>query len=62
MDRALLRLMENERVMRERFLRLTRPGGLPEHPDVIKAAEDLWKEAAAAVRAYERKREDPQAR
>ena len=33
MDRALLRLMENERVLRERFLRLTRPGGLPEHPD-----------------------------
>jgi hypothetical protein len=55
MDRALLRLMENERVMRERFLRLSRPGGLPEHPDVIKAAEDLWKEAVAAVRAYEGK-------
>jgi hypothetical protein len=51
-DPELRRLKEIERLARERFLRLSLPGGFGGDAEVIKAAEDLWREAAAAVRAH----------
>jgi hypothetical protein len=46
------RLKEIERLARDRFLRLSLPGTFGGVAEVIKAAEDLWKMAAAAVRAH----------
>jgi hypothetical protein len=40
------------RVVDDRFLRLILPGTFGGDAEVIKAAEDLWKDAIAAVRAY----------
>jgi hypothetical protein len=51
-DPELRRLKEIERLARERFLRLSLPGSFGGDAEVIKAAEALWKEAAAAVRSY----------
>jgi hypothetical protein len=51
-DPELRRLKEIERLARERFLRLSLPGSFGGDAEVIKAAEDLWREAAAAVRAH----------
>jgi hypothetical protein len=51
-DPELRRLKEIERLARERFLRLSLPGTFGGDAEFIKAAEDLWREAAAAVRAY----------
>jgi len=54
-DPELRRLKENERLARERFLRLSLPGSFGGDAEVIKAAEALWREAAAAVRSYSAK-------
>ena len=54
-DPELRRLKEIERLARERFLRLSLPGTFGGNAEVIKAAEALWKEAAAAVRSYRAK-------
>jgi hypothetical protein len=51
-DPELRRLKESERLARERFLRLSPPGSFGGDAEVIKAAEVLWREAAAAVRSY----------
>jgi hypothetical protein len=51
-DPELRRLKEIERLARDRFLRLGLPGTFGGDAEVIKAAEDLWTEAAAAVRAH----------
>jgi hypothetical protein len=51
-DPELRRLKEIERLARERFLRLSLPGSFGGDAEVIKAAEALWREAAAAVRPY----------
>jgi hypothetical protein len=51
-DPELRRLKEIERLARDRFLRLGLPGTFCGDAEVIKAAEDLWREAAAAVCAY----------
>jgi hypothetical protein len=51
-DPELRRLKEIERLARDRFLRLSLPGTFGGHAEVIKAAEALWREAAAAVRAH----------
>jgi hypothetical protein len=51
-DPELRRLKEIERLARERFLRLSLPGSFGGDAEVIKAAEDIWREAAAAVRAH----------
>jgi hypothetical protein len=51
-DLELRRLKEIERLARERFLRLSLPGIFGGDAEVIKAAEGLWREAAAAVRAH----------
>ena len=49
----LLRLKETERLARERLERLAGPAGFSHRADVMKAAGDLWAEAAAALRAYQ---------
>ena len=54
MDRELMRLQEIERLKHARLVRLS--GTFSEHPEVIKAAKDLWAEAATAVSAYQGKR------
>jgi hypothetical protein len=54
-DPELRRLKEIERLARERFLRLSLPGTFGGDAEVIKAAEALWREAAAAVRSYSAK-------
>jgi hypothetical protein len=51
-DPELRRLKEIERLARERFLRLSLPGSFGGDAEVIKAAEALWREAAAAVRSH----------
>jgi hypothetical protein len=51
-DPELQRLKEIERLARERFLRLSLPGTFGRDAEVIKAAEALWNDAAAAVRAH----------
>jgi hypothetical protein len=51
-DDELRRLKEIERLARERYLRLSAPGTFGGDAEVIKAAEELWRDAAAAVRAY----------
>ena len=51
-DPELRRLKEIERLARDRFLRLSLPGTFGGHAEVTKAAEALWREAAAAVRAH----------
>jgi hypothetical protein len=51
-DPELRRLKEIERLARDRFLRLSLPGSFGGDAEVIKAAEALWREAAAAVRAH----------
>lgn len=51
-DKELRRLKEVERLARERFLRLSLPGTFGGDADVIKAAEALWNDAAAAMRAH----------
>jgi hypothetical protein len=51
-DPELRRLKEIERLARDRFLRLSLPGTFGGHAEVIKAAEELWRGAAAAVRAH----------
>ena len=51
-DPELQRLKEIERLARERFLRLSLPGTFGGDAEVIKAAETLWNDAAAAVRAH----------
>jgi hypothetical protein len=51
-DPELRRLKEIERLARDRFLRLGLPSTFGGDAEVIKAAEDLWTEAAAAVRAH----------
>jgi hypothetical protein len=54
-DPELQRLKEAEEAAHARYLRLSRPGGVPALAEVIKIAEDLWKEAAEAVRRYQEK-------
>ena len=51
-DPELNRLKEMERLARERFLRLSRPGMFGGDAEVIEAAEALWRGAAAAVWAH----------
>jgi hypothetical protein len=51
-DAELQRLQEIERQAHARFLRLSRPGIFPEHPEIARAAKDLWIEASDAVRAH----------
>jgi hypothetical protein len=51
-DLELRRLQQVKRLARERYLRLSAPGTFGGDAEVIKAAEDLWKDAIAAVRAY----------
>jgi hypothetical protein len=51
----LWRLKEIERLARERYLRLSALGTFGGDAEVIKAAEALWREAAAAVRSYSAK-------
>ena len=51
-DPELRRLKEIERLARDQLLRLSQPGTFGGDAHVIKAAEDLWREAAAAVRAH----------
>jgi hypothetical protein len=41
----------SHRLARDRFLRLSLPGTFGGDAEVIKAAEALWTDAAAAVRA-----------
>jgi hypothetical protein len=53
-DAELVRLEEIERAAHERFIRLSRPDGASD-PEVMKAAKDLWAEAAAAVRLHKRR-------
>jgi hypothetical protein len=48
-------LKKIERLARERFLRLSLPGTFGGDAEVIKAAEALCREAAAAVRSYSAK-------
>jgi hypothetical protein len=51
-DLELRRLKEIERRARERYLRLSAPGTFGGDAEVTKAAEELWRSAAAAVRAH----------
>ena len=53
-DQELLRLKLTERSTHERFLRLSGTAGLWGHPEVLKAAQQLWNEATGALLAYER--------
>jgi hypothetical protein len=57
-DPELLRLKEIERRAHERFLRLGESAGLSGYGSIIKAAEDIWIEAASAVRAYQEREGD----
>jgi hypothetical protein len=50
-DPELQRLEEIERLARDRLLRLSQPGTFGGDAHVIKAAEELWREAADALRA-----------
>ena len=54
-DPQLALLQMAERLAHERFTRLSGPAGMPTHPEVIEAAKQIWKEAAAAVQAHKRK-------
>ena len=54
-DTELRRLKEIERLARDRFFRLSQPGTFGGDAEVIKAAEELCTEAAAAVAAYQAK-------
>jgi hypothetical protein len=53
MDPELQRLGAIEKAAHARYLRLSRRGGGPALDEVIKIAEDLWKDAAEAVRNYQ---------
>jgi hypothetical protein len=53
MDPELECLRAAERAAYARYLRLSRRGGVPPLDEVIKNAEDLWKDAAEAVRSYQ---------
>jgi hypothetical protein len=50
-DAELRRLEEIERVAHDRFARLSEPSGISD-PATIKAAKEIWAEAASAVRLY----------
>ena len=54
-DPQLALLQMAERLTHERFLRLSAVTGMPNHPEVIQAAKQIWDEAAAAVMAQKRK-------
>ena len=49
---ALLEMAE--RLAHERYLRLSASNGMPNQPEVIQAAKEIWNEAAAAVLAHKR--------
>jgi hypothetical protein len=51
-DPKLRRLKEIERLARERFRRLSLPGTFGGDAHVLKAAEELWREATKAVQEY----------
>jgi hypothetical protein len=53
MDPELQRLRAAEKAAHARYLRLSRRGGVPALDEAIKIAEDLWKDAAEAVRSYQ---------
>jgi hypothetical protein len=53
MDPELECLRAAERAAYARYLRLSRRGNAAPLDEVIKNAEDLWKEAAEAVRSYQ---------
>ena len=56
-DLELERLKKLETAAFERYMRLANPSGMPQHPELILAARDLWRAAAANVRDYRRKDE-----
>ena len=51
-DPELRRLKEIERLARDQLLRLSQPGTFGGDAHVIKAAEELWREAADALHAH----------
>jgi hypothetical protein len=54
-DPQLALLQMAERLAHERFRRLSGAAGMTNHPEIIEAAKQIWKEAAAALRALQRK-------
>lgn len=54
-DPELVLLQMAERRAHERFTRLSSPTSIMYDADVIKAAKDIWTEAARAVLAYKPK-------
>ena len=54
-DPQLALLQMAERLAHERFLRLSALTGMPNNPEVIQAAKQIWNEAAAAVLAHKPK-------
>ena len=54
-DPQLALLQMAERLAHERFLRLSALTGMPNNPEVIQAAKQIWNEAAAAVSAHKPK-------
>ena len=54
-DPQLVLLQMAERLAHERFLRLSALTGMPNNPEVIQAAKQIWNEAAAAVLAHKPK-------
>jgi hypothetical protein len=52
MDRELQCLRAAEKAAHARYLRLSRRGGVPALDEATIIAEDLWRDAAEAVRNY----------